>query len=120
MAELLKNPKWHRTKARDFGGKPPHLVTTWEESVTDGEIVRTRTLFATPMREERIDCFCCSCDDSGELTAGDMGCRKHGSKGLRRPCDIHNLPGTETANPYFHIPVTEQRNTYGKPVQPEG
>lgn len=65
---------------------------TWLETYNafDGAI-RTRRVTAEAYAETRTDCFCCSC---GESEGSDPACRNHGFA-AKRPCDIHNLPGSE-------------------------
>lgn len=88
---------------------------TWLETYNnfDGAI-RTRRVTAEAYTETRTDCFCCSCGESeyGSLI-GDAACRNHGFA-AKRPCDIHNLPGSEW-DPEFGVegkmpePVTVAR-----------
>jgi hypothetical protein len=65
---------------------------TWTETLNnfDGAI-RTRTVTAGEWNVERTDCFCCSC---GDREGSDPACRNHGWA-AKRPCDVHNLPGSE-------------------------
>jgi hypothetical protein len=44
------------------------------------------------VEKERLECFCCTCEDHEWGNTMDAACRNHGYYG-KRPCDIHNLPG---------------------------
>lgn len=44
--------------------------------------------------KSRYECFCCTCTGDPYNEQIDPACRNHGYGG-RRPCDIHNLPGSE-------------------------
>lgn len=94
---------------------------TWEE-VTELPGVKTiRNITAGVRREERTDCFCCTCGDDA---LSDAACRNHGYYG-KRPCDIHNMPGQvwdqepgDTSEPVMPMPVKEYREAVrdGRPT----
>lgn len=62
---------------------------SWTEEVKTPDLIRRRTVTASAFTEERITCFCCSCD-TDELS--DPYCRNHGFAGAR-PCESHGMPG---------------------------
>lgn len=85
---------------------------TWEEVSSTPGLKIIRDITASAPREERTDCFCCTC---GDYELNDAGCRNHGFYG-KRPCDIHNMPGQawdqepgDTSEPVMPMPVREYR-----------
>lgn len=69
----------------------------------------TETYKLVERKEDRTDCFCCSCSDMGN----DMACRNHGN-GLvgERPCDYHKMPGSVDDNGVMPASVQEWRRTH--------
>lgn len=68
---------------------PPRRTVPFVEVVSEPGVTWRRTLTPSDWVEERTDCFCCSCGEGS-----DPACRNHGFA-AQRPCDIHNLPGSE-------------------------
>lgn len=91
-----------RPKPTDDGGQ------TWEETTDDYAVKRTRTVIAGPWREERYNCFCCTCEYTDAYSMSDAYCRNHGFAG-ERPCDIHNMPGQPDDDDKMPMPVGEYR-----------
>lgn len=94
---------------------PPRRTVPYVEVVSEPGVVWKRTVTPSEWTEERTDCYCCSC---GERVGSDPACRNHGFA-AKRPCDIHNLPGSEW-DPEFMDglegvmpePVSKARKTY--------
>jgi hypothetical protein len=70
----------------------PATPQPWEEVRREPGVEYRRLVVAKPWVEwARTDCSCCSCDDHSI----DMFCRNHGGAHGARPCETHNMPGTD-------------------------
>lgn len=81
-------------------------TSTWAETQTFPDIVRTRTVTASAWAETRITCFCCSCPETG---SSDPYCRNHGFAGTR-PCEKHDMPGDADEDGVMPASVQSRRN----------
>lgn len=78
-----------KTERRRF---PDGTETYVEVTKTVETTTRTRVYKGAP-DVERTNCYCCSCDDTGDgFIQNDAACRNHGFA-AKRPCELHNMPG---------------------------
>lgn len=91
----------------------------WKRSQDGNSVVRTYNNYSgvivtevyerVLVIEERVTCYCCTCDD----THTDPACRNHGGLAVR-PCEIHEMPGEPYPDGVMPDSVLVRRNDMEK------
>lgn len=88
----MYTPTATRTEFRRFSDGTETYVEVEKRIDMIEAIVRTRVYRGVPELEV-TNCFCCSCDDTGDgFIQSDAACRNHGFAAAR-PCELHGMPG---------------------------